>query len=58
MALRKCPSCKNTVSTETRWCPICGTDFRTRRFRRTVLFLILLAAGVYYFRDRLLPLIG
>jgi hypothetical protein len=53
MALRKCPACKNTVSRETRWCPICGIDFRSRRIRRVLLVLALLAGALYWFRDRL-----
>ena len=53
MGLRKCPACKNTVSTETRWCPICAIDFRARRIRRVLLVLLLLGGVVYWFRDRL-----
>ena len=43
MVLRKCPACKNVVSMESYCCPRCGIDFKARKIRRFLFWMIVLA---------------
>ncbi len=47
MALKKCPSCKNIVSTDSYCCPRCGRGFFAMKVRRVVIWLIILGLAAW-----------
>ena len=40
MKLRKCPSCREIVGTESAVCPRCGVNFKAALFRRIVMWTL------------------
>ena len=53
MALRKCHSCNNIVSTESKTCPICGCNHRMRFLRRLFTWTLMLAVALWLVHSRL-----
>jgi hypothetical protein len=47
MALKKCPSCKNIVSTESYCCPRCGKGFTAMRIKRVLFWLVLVSVAAW-----------
>lgn len=45
--LRKCPSCKETVGSDSVLCPRCGVSFRGASIRRALVWLIIMGVTAW-----------